>query len=273
LVGGQNCHRDTDSLTTVDFPNISKDLILGNVENNLNARIVENHSIFTEMNHGYINPISDKYKKLISQSFNLEKWDKESGYQNINSFNEYMTWAVYDLFIKENFLKVADSISLQWQYQNASRGFIGQNLFAKKVSELYFNNKDKKLDEIYEPLLMWCKSIENNITQPILLNVDKKRFVKTDLSKVELDFSEEMDTSIPFTFQIVEFKNGNQTGKENYIEVKNGNWSNNGKKLTLKLDTTFKEFVLIFNWWGNSKPLLSKNGVFLKPESYILLKE
>ncbi len=273
LVGGQNCHRDTDSLTTVDFPNISKDLILGNVDNNLNARIVENHSIFTEMNHGYINPISDKYKKLISQKFNLEKWDKGSGYQDINSFNEYMTWAVYDLFIKENFPKVADSISLQWQYQNASRGFIGQNLFAKKVSELYFKNKNKKLDDIYEPLLKWCKSIENKITQPVLLNVDEKRFVKTDLSKVELDFSEEMDTNAPFTFQIVEFNNGNQTGKENFIEVKNGNWSNNGKKLTLKLDTTFKEFVLIFNWWGNSKPLLSKNGVFLKPESYILLKE
>ena len=31
LVGGQNCHRDIDSVTTVDFPNISEDLILGKV--------------------------------------------------------------------------------------------------------------------------------------------------------------------------------------------------------------------------------------------------
>ncbi len=103
LVGGQNCHRDIDSLTAVDFPNISKDLILGNLDKDLNTRIVENHSIFTEMGHAYINPISDKYAKLIAANFNLNKWDNESGYPGVNSFNEYMTWAVYDLFIKENF--------------------------------------------------------------------------------------------------------------------------------------------------------------------------
>lgn len=114
LVGGQNCHRDVDSLTTVDFPNISKSLILGNFDNDLNTIIVENHSIFTEMDHGYVNPISDKYSKQITANFNLKKWDKDSGYPGINSFNEYMTWAVYDLFIKENFPQVADSISLQW---------------------------------------------------------------------------------------------------------------------------------------------------------------
>ena len=274
LVGGQNCHRDIDSLTTVDFPNISKDLILGNLLTDYNTRIVENHSLFTEMDHGYVNPISDKYEKLITSNFNLTKWDKESGYSGVNSFNEYMTWAVYDLFIKENFPKVADSIALQWQYQNASRGFIAQNLFAKKVSELYFKqNGNKKIESIYKPLLKWCKSVENKISQPTLLNIDTKNFVKKDISNFEIEFSEEMDTNSSFQAQIVEFKNGNQTGKEKIIEIENAIWANNGKKVTLKFDTNFESFAIIFNWWGINKPLLSQNGILLEPQSYILVKK
>lgn len=273
LVGGQNCHRDTDSLTTVDFPNISKDLILGNLHNNLSAQVVENHTIFTEMDHGYVNPVSDQYQDLIATNFNLKKWDKRSGYTGVNSFNEYMTWAVYDLFIKENFPKIADSIALQWQYQNASRGFIAQNLFAKKLSELYFKNRTRKLESLYRPLLKWCKKVESKISQPTLLNIDKKNFAKVDLSNLKIEFSEEMAVQKPFKIQIVEFKNGKQTGKENFIEIDKGHWTDKGKTLSLKLDTDFKEFALIFNWWGNDKPLLSKNGILLEPQSYLLAKQ
>jgi len=274
LVGGQNCHRDIDSLTTVDFPNISKDLILGKLENDLKTRIVENHTIFTEMDHGYINPISDKYAKLISAYFNLKKWDKESGYQGINSFNEYMTWAVYDLFIKENFPKIADSISLQWQYQNASRGFIAQNLFADKLLELYFNEKgNKNLESLYKPLLAWCKSVENKISQPTLLNVDRKNFVTKDISHLGLQFSEPMDTTKSFKARLYEFRDRQQTGKDTIVEIEKIIWSKNREKLTCKIPTEFKEFTLILNWWGIDKPLYSANGILLQPQSYMLLKQ
>jgi hypothetical protein len=274
LVGGQNCHRDIDSTMTVDFPNISKDLILGNLETNYIKRVVDNHTLFTEMDHGYINPISDKYEKLITANFNLTKWDKESGYPGINSFNEYMTWAVYDLFIKENFPKVADSITLQWQYQNASRGFIAQNLFANKVSELYFKQKgNKSIEKLYKPLLKWCKKIETNINQPELININTNKFVKTDMSNFVIEFSEEMTNNSSFNFRIFEFINGNHTGNVKIIEVNNAVWSNNGKKLTMKLDTDFEVFSMEFNWWGLDKPLISKNGILLKPQSYILVKK
>lgn len=32
------------------------------------------------MDHGYINPISDRYKKLIATNFKLKKWDKVQNY-------------------------------------------------------------------------------------------------------------------------------------------------------------------------------------------------
>ena len=274
LVGGQNCHRDIDSLTTVDFPNISRDLILGKLENDLTTRVVENHSIFTEMDHGYVNPISDKHAKLVAEYFNFKKWDKESGYLGVNSFNEYMTWAVYDLFIKENFPKYADSISLQWQYQNASRGFIAQNIFSDKLMELYFSKRgNKKLESLYKPLLTWCKSVENKISQPILLDVDTKHFVKKDIFNLEMNFSESMDTTKSFKARLYEFRNGNQTGKDTIVEIEKIVWSNDGKKLICKVPTEYNEFTLLLNWWGIDKPLYSANGILLQSQSYILLKQ
>lgn len=274
LVGGQNCHRDIDSLTTVDFPNISKELILGKLKNNLANRVVENHTIFTEMDHGYVNPISDKYSKLITTDFDLKKWDRESGYPGINSFNEYMTWAVYDLFIKENFPSIADSISLQWQYQNASRGFIAQNLFSKKLSELFFAQKGKKsLEDLYKPLLKWCKSVEDKISQPTLLGVDMKSFVQKDISNLEIKFSEPMDTTKSFQAKLYEFKNGNQTGKDTIVQIQKIKWSKDKQQLTCKIPTDFKEFTMILNWWSIDKPLYSANGILLKPQSYLLLKQ
>lgn len=274
LVGGQNCHRDIDSLTTVDFPNISRDLILGNLDNNIRMRIVENHSIFTEMDHGYINPISDKYAKMIAANFDLSKWDKGSGYRGISSFNEYMTWAVYDLFIKENFPKFADSISLQWQYQNASRGFIAQNLFAKKLSELYFSKKGKRrIEDLYLPLLQWCKRVENTISQPSLLNADKKSFVKTDVSSLHMEFSEPMDTTRTFKARLYEFNDGQQTGREQIVEIKKIRWSKDGKELICRVDTEFGQFTLVLNWWSIDKPLLSTNGILLQPQGYMLLRK
>ena len=274
LVGGQNCHRNIDSLTSVDFPNISEDLILGNLEKNLKTRIVENHSIFTEMDHGYINPISDKYAEMIAANFDHSKWDKGSGYSGISSFNEYMTWAVYDLFVKENFPKFADSISFQWQYQNASRGFIAQNLFAKKLSQLYFSKKGKqRIEDLYLPLLQWCKLVENTISQPSLINVNKESFVKTDVFNIHMEFSEPMDTATTFKARLYEFNNGQQTGREEIVEIKKIAWSKDGKELICRVDTEYEQFTLLLNWWGIDKPLLSANGILLQPKGYMLLKK
>ena len=191
LVNRMNCHRDIDDQTVADFPSATPEFLNGITENNLYSRLNGNHMVFTEMDHGYINPVSDKYSTFISEHFNNERWDIQSGYQGLDVFNEYMTWAVYDIFVRENFPAIADSITLPWQYQNALRGFYAQNLFTQKVIELYMEYKN--VEAIYEPLLTWCKEVEKTISLPTLLSVDKNNFVKTDVSAIQLHFSEEMN--------------------------------------------------------------------------------
>ena len=273
LVYRMNCHRDIDDNTVADFPTASEDFINGITSGNPISRVVQSHDLFTEMDHGYINPISDKYEKLIAQSFDTKKWDMESGYEGISVFNEYMTWAAYDLFIKEYFPDKADSIAIQWQYQNASRGFGAQNLFAKKVMALYQKKGKKNFERIYPPLLKWCKSVEDRITQPTLLNIDLENFVKIDPNHIELNFSEAMNTQTLIDVQIIEYKNNQSTGLKKFTQLKEFKWSNEGKTLHFKIDTAFDQFALIFNWWGNGKPLVSKNGIFLTPSSSVPLKK
>jgi hypothetical protein len=74
-----------------------------NVSNGLITRFV-----FTEIDHNYVNPESDKYIDQINIAFaDREKWTagKESkGYNSPYSvFNEYMTWSVYLLFCYDQY--------------------------------------------------------------------------------------------------------------------------------------------------------------------------
>jgi hypothetical protein len=273
LVYRMNCHREIDANTTADFPSATEEFINEVKTDDLNSRIEGSHLIFTEMDHGYVNPISEKHKELIAANFDLKKWDKNSGYPGINCFNEYMTWAVYDLFVKKHFPENADSIITQWQYQNASRGFIAQNLFAEKVSQLYSKNKSKDFESLYVPLLKWCKSIESNIAQPTILNTDGKTFLKISGNKIHIEFSEPMNSKLPFSVELEEFKNEKPTKQSKIVYVKNFKWSNQNKTLEFVLETDFTEYAVVFNWWGISKPLVSEQGIHLKPQAYILVKK
>lgn len=274
LVLRMNCHRALSDSVEADFPSATENFINGvNNNNDIEGRLNSNHLIFTEKDHGYINPITSKRIDLVNSNFNTKYWDNNSGYDGYNSFNEYMTWAVYELFLEEQFPEYAKRLSTYWQYQNANRGFFAQNLFSDKLNELYKNNKGQAFENIYEPLLKWTKEVEENITLPALININTDAFVKTALNDIQLEFSEEMNTQQPFGAEIREFKNGQATGKAKLIEVTNFKWSNDGKNLSLEIETEYEEFALVFNWWGIEKPLISRTGIFLNPLSYVLLKK
>lgn len=274
LVYRMNCHRQLQENVVADFPSATENFINGvSSDENLEDRLNSNHLIFTEKDHEYINPITLKYVDLVKSNFNPEIWDNNSGHKSFNSFNEYLTWAVYDLFLEERFPEYAKSLSTQWQYQNASRGFFAQNLFSEKVKELYYKNKDGKFEHIYEPLLKWVKKIENNVTLPTFADVDGENFVKTDINNIQVNFSERMDPKQPFGIKIMEYGENKYTGNVEFVEITDFKWTNKGKTLNFKIDTKYKKFALLFNWWGIEKPLISKSGIFLKPSSYLLLEK
>ncbi|GHV46745.1 hypothetical protein FACS1894180_9430 [Bacteroidia bacterium] len=266
-----NCHRDITSKMVADFPAASIELLNQRLDhNNLYDRLNGNHGIFTEMDHGFVNPVSEKFKDLIAEKFNVNKWDAQSGYVGTDVFNEYMTWAVWDVFVKRNFPEIADSVSCQWQYQNASRGFFAQNIFSDKLLELTNN---QNLESAYLPLLKWCKQQEQNLSVPTIIGFSNTYDEETKKTAITVNFSEQMKQSESFGTILSVMENGYETGINKNIEITDTKWTNGGKTVTFNIESEYRNFLLLFNWWGIGKPLVSKNGIFLQNKSYIIIQE
>lgn len=280
LVGRMNCHRNIDTVTTADFPTLSIALIENDASeiNNQAQRAVEIHTIFTEMDHGYVNPITALFRKDVEQKFKNEFWDKKSGYEGLNCFNEYMTWALYDIFVRKYFPTIADSISTQWHYQNASRGFYASNLFASQVEKLHRLEKpNETLKNIYPKLLDWtAKNQSKNQAFELVLPKADSLYTLPNSSEVTLNFSTGLKRNFgKISCIVMMLNNGRATKERSVITITPKDiikW-NSDSSIVLQLKVPHDEFALILNWWGCKYPVLSNRDIMLAPQSYILLKK
>jgi hypothetical protein len=280
LVGRMNCHRDIDSVTAADFPSLSIALIENNPDqiSNQAQRAVEIHTLFTEMDHGYVNPITDIYRKEVKLYFDDKYWDRKSGYRGVDCFNEYMTWALYDIFIEKYFPAIADSVSTQWHYQNAGRGFFASSLFASQVKKLYHLKKpNKDLKDLYPKLLAWVANIQSKNREPkLLLPKADSIYMLPGNARVTLNFS----TAIKRDFDkisciLMKLNNGKATRERSTIAITQKDivkW-NSDSSFVLQLKVPHDEFAVVLNWWGCRYPLLSDRNIMLAAQSYILFRK
>lgn len=126
----------------------------------MNTRI-----IFTEIDHNYVGPVSEKNSEKINSIFNnREKWlntenKSTAHYPNpIKVYDEYLTWG---LFILYSYDKVGNNTELFQQIVNnvnemmTKKGFPKAKEFNAQLLDLYKNSKDKKIENLYKPLLEW----------------------------------------------------------------------------------------------------------------------
>ncbi|MEM1002605.1 MAG: hypothetical protein AAGH46_08150, partial [Bacteroidota bacterium] len=196
-----NCHRDIDSTTTADFITIPRYVLFDSVAVSREDLATSIHNLFTEMDHGYVNPTTDIHQELVHKNFNPNLWDNGSGYNdegNFGVFNEYMTWAVYDIFLKEHFPEFAEEIGLYWSYQNDSRGFKFAHLFTQKLLSLYEQKQaNEKIIDLYPKLLEWTSGIQNDLSKPEIIST---RAIPLENSQKEtrimISFSEKMEKTL-----------------------------------------------------------------------------
>ena len=125
--------------------------------------LLQSRVVFTEIDHNYVNPISDKYIERINKSFsNREKWAKgeqTSTYKNpYMVFNEYMTFAVYSLYVQDNYSKkdLEEYLPKVEKKMEESRGYINFKKFNLKLLEKYEENKNIKMTDLYDYILNWA---------------------------------------------------------------------------------------------------------------------
>lgn len=131
-----------------------------NVNEMLDSRIV-----FTEIDHNFVNPISNNHLTQITNAISdREKWVKEgdgtSSYSSsYHVFNEYMTWAIFSLYCLDNFpiADVAQFVPIMETQMAKQRGFRKFDEFNQKLITLYQNDPNLNIDTLYKQILTWCE--------------------------------------------------------------------------------------------------------------------
>lgn len=125
-------------------------------------------TVMTEIDHNYVNPTSDEYKKelnAIMGESHRNKWTNggpsnsyKSGY---SVFNEYLTHAVYLLFVNQTLNNPEQVIvaNSKIEVMTKVRKFIKFGEFYDHVNNLYLSKKpNEKIADLYPRIIDWCKS-------------------------------------------------------------------------------------------------------------------
>jgi len=123
--------------------------------------------LFTEMDHNYVNPLTDNFDKKIENAIpDYKHWNKRKrGYSsNISTFNEYMTWGVFSLYAKQKYTdKNLDTIiHIQEKIMVDRKKFIHFKAFNNKLMMLSEKHKVDSLhfQNIYPKIIDWVKELK-----------------------------------------------------------------------------------------------------------------
>ncbi len=118
--------------------------------------------VFTEIDHNYVNPTTDKFSEIGSLLRPLKCWNNGAqGYDNsYSTFNEYMTWAVFTLYLYDNFDKeiFEKRNQIETDFMVNRRGFVKYDEFNDFVLDWYIDNPKEPLDKFYPKVIEWIKN-------------------------------------------------------------------------------------------------------------------
>lgn len=136
----------------------------GNMKDDILAEVSISRVVFTEIDHNYVNPITDLYSRQVEEALpDITKWHdlkmQHDVYRSPYSvINEYLTWAVYLLYAYDNYDAETYAIieGRVNQQMEKGRGFLRFSSFSKFCLELYKNKANyKKISDLFPELIEW----------------------------------------------------------------------------------------------------------------------
>jgi hypothetical protein len=123
---------------------------------------------FTEIDHGYVNPVSDRHEEAVAAAFSkAHVWRKDAagfyGKPKL-TFNEYMTWGVFLLYVGDHYLpeRHAAARTEVIDYMEKRRGFIAFGEFYGALEKLYRDRAEhQNLADLYPGILSWAADRES----------------------------------------------------------------------------------------------------------------
>lgn len=264
LVGRMNAQRSIGA-AQLGFVNVAPALL--KMEGTLGqaARLMEFHTLLTEMDHGYVNPVSQQHLDLINSHFDFKIWNTSDGYASAEAtFNEYMTWAVYDLIAREIAGPAAEQSIANWHYINKRRGFVASELFGEKLAQLYRDRPaGTRIRDLYPAMLTWTAERQGSITHPVIESPKVIMAATGDSpTQVLVRFSEPMRPMTSVTVSRFRW-DGSRFRWTDDIELTGLEWSADGRTLTFPYVVPSEDRpALAFNLEDNT-PVTSQAGVYL----------
>ncbi|MDJ1469357.1 DUF4932 domain-containing protein [Xanthocytophaga flava] len=278
LVGRMNCHRVVNDVQT-DFITLPAFILKGKSATNASQEDIATgiHMLFTELDHAFVNPVTYHHRQLLKENFNNAVWDAGSGYEtdSLATFNEYMTWAAYDIYIRKFFPEVANQVCTNWTLQNETRGFYASTLFTQELINLYDHRKSgQRIKDLYPALLKCLGKFQHTISKPLITycNLDNQTISDT-LATYKLRFSEPMQNLLSFDIiRVIEQDGKSRQQKFEITQQKNSlRWTEKNTELQFTLPLVKgQQNRLILNYaWKVRTPLKSRKGITLKPYTSI----
>lgn len=126
--------------------------------------MIASRVVFTEIDHNFVNPISEKKLDIINRAFSIRnKWTSDisdkSSYSNACSiFNEYMTWGLFSLYCLDSFSDndARQFIPLMEIQMVSDRNFVRFKEFNQHLIKLYEGNHNISIYDLYDSILKWC---------------------------------------------------------------------------------------------------------------------
>lgn len=118
--------------------------------------------VFTEIDHNYVNPTTDKFPEISNLMQPLHCWNNgtQSYGSSIATFNEYMTWALFSIYLHDEFgQEVFEKRNKrEANFMAKSRGFLRFPEFNAFVLDWYKNNPGQPLEALYPAAIEWIST-------------------------------------------------------------------------------------------------------------------
>ncbi len=148
-----------EAVITISAPNIFDKYRddAGNISDK--AALRYSRLIFTELDHNYVNPASDQFKKEIKAAMpDVSTWNESNDYRSAEAtFNEYVTWAIFALFVRdaygdEHVRAAIDDINKSMK----RRGFVRFSEFSKWITSFDpLAQGSNSVEELYPEIIAW----------------------------------------------------------------------------------------------------------------------
>lgn len=120
--------------------------------------------IFTEVDHNFVNLISDKYRSAIDKAMSCSRfWNQSGNYASpYEAFNEYMTWAVFTLWARDQFpAEQFEDIASINRYDMIARGFTQFVYFDAELVRLYRLRKPgQPLGDLFPEIIEFSSKLQ-----------------------------------------------------------------------------------------------------------------